>query len=426
MPFDASSMDDNASVTSTISSIFGGDLGDDIVFLRMKRLRIISDGRILEDEYNNVLNLSHDDSCFPYSVDFDVCRRKWLECVLEYVATARAMYNEDKICYLHFKAMIKSLPKLEKSWKATAYFDPDLCEEYKTPYPDHIELLASLMCGNTSREFTATPASCSSPELPSGPSSGPNIDAWLRDAEGSSTSGAGLPAKNTVEAEIETAIAAEPPRATAVEAEAEPEDATETPEVTATTPNASLRHISSSNTTMVDLFDGLKREMERLSRENEQLKQQLANAQKSAAVRANAEKREACRLKQAAIQRAENAEKERDEIIDGFIHARIRHLSSQITNKSHSCSTHIEQRKINLQSWLASLQPKDSSTGSEFRPITGGKSSKNLTFHPSKARETFHLCRRLLKSSHCIDSRKLMETSLPENIACIVSESQVN
>ena len=125
-------MDDNASVTSTISSIFGGDLSDDIAFLRMKRLRIISDGRILEDEYNNVLNLSRDDSCFPFSVDFDVCRHKWLESVFEYIAMARAMYDEDKICYLHFKAMIKSLPKLEKSWKATAYFDPDLCEEYKT------------------------------------------------------------------------------------------------------------------------------------------------------------------------------------------------------------------------------------------------------------------------------------------------------
>ena len=383
MPFDTASMDDNASVTSAISSIFGGDLSDDIAFLRMKRLRIISDGRILEDEYNNVLNLSHDDSCFPYSVDFDVCRHKWLKCIFEYIATARAMYNEDKICYLHFKAIIKSLPKLEKSWKATAYFDPDLCEEYKIPYPDHIELLASLMTSGAARGFTATPAACSIPEPPSGPPSGPNIDAWLKDAECSSTSGAGLPAKNTVEAESKTAIAAESPRATAAEAEAELEGATETPEVIATTPNDSFHHISPSNTVMVDLFNGLKGEMVRLSQENEQLKQQLANAEKSAAVRANAEKREACRLKQAAIQRAENAEKERDEIIDGFIHARIRHLSSQITNKSHSCSTHIEQRKINLQSWLASLQPKDSSTGSEFRPITGGKLVKNLAFHPS-------------------------------------------
>ena len=381
-------MDDNASVTSAISSIFGGDLSDDIAFLRAKRLRIISDGRILEDEYNNVLNLSHDDSCFPYSVDFDVCRHKWLDCIFEYIATARAMYDEDKICYLHFKAIIKSLPKLEKSWKATAYFDPDLCEEYKTPYPDHIELLASLLSSGAARGFSASPAACSTPELPSGPPSGPNIDAWLKDAERSSTSGAGMPAKNTVEAEIETAIAAEPPRATAVEAEAEPEDATETPEVTATTPNASLRHISSSNTTMVDLFDGLKREMERLSRENEQLKQQLANAQKSAAVRANAEKREQSRLKQAAIQRAEKAEKERDEIIDGFIHARIRHLSSQITNKSHSCSTKVENRKKNLENWLSSLQGKEKKAYSELRPITGGKINTNagytaLALHPS-------------------------------------------
>ena len=388
MPFDASSMDDNASVTSTISSIFGGDLGDDIVFLRMKRLRIISDGRILEDEYNNVLNLSHDDSCFPYSVDFDVCRRKWLECVLEYVATARAMYNEDKICYLHFKAMIKSLPKLEKSWKATAYFDPDLCEEYKTPYPDHIELLASLMCGDTTREYTATPASSSSPELPSGPFSGPNIDAWLKDAEGSSTSGVGLPAKNTVEAGIETESAAESPSATAVEAEAEPESATETPEVIAPTNDESLRHTSPPNMSMFDLFDGLKREMERLALENEQLKQQIVDARKFAAVKANAERREECRLKQAAIQRAEKAEKERDEIIDGFIHARIRHLSSQITNKSHSYSSEVEKRKKNLENWLSSLQGKEKKAHSEFRPITGSKVSGNSNYtasayHPS-------------------------------------------
>ena len=128
--------------------------------------------------------------------------------------------------------------------------------------------------------------------------------------------------------------------------------------------------------------------MERLSRENEQLKQQLANAQKSAAVRANAEKREQSRLKQAAIQRAEKAEKERDEIIDGFIHARIRHLSSQITNKSHSCSTKVENRKNNLENWLSSLQGKEKKAYSELRPITGGKINTNagytaLALHPS-------------------------------------------
>ena len=367
-------MDDNASVTSAISSIFGEDLSDNIAFLRMKRLRIISDGHILEDEYNNAMNLSHDDSCFPYSVDFDVCRHKWLDCIFEYIATARAMYDEDKICYLHFKAIIKSLPKLEKSWKATAYFDPDLCEEYKTPYPDHIELLASLLSSGAARGFSASPAACSTPELPSGPPSGPNIDAWLKDAERSSTSGAGMPAKNTVEAEIETAIAAE-----------SPESATKTPEVIALTTNESLRHISPPNTSMFDLFDGLKREMERLSLENEQLKQRLVNAEKSAMVKAHAEKREEHRLRQAAIQRAEKAEKERDELIDGFIRVRIQHLDNKTTDKSHSCSTKIDQRKKNLENWLSSLQGKEKKAHSELRPITGGKMSGYTAsaYHPS-------------------------------------------
>ena len=382
MPFDTASIDDNASAISTISSIFGGDLSDDIAFLRAKRLRIISDGLILEDEYNNVLNLSHDDSCFPYSVDFDVCRRKLLESVFEYIATARAMYNDDKICYLHFKAVIKSLPKLEKSWKATAYFDPDLCEEYKTPYPDHIELLASIMNSGAAHGSTATPAACFTPELPSGPPSGPNIDAWLKAVEKSSTSGAEQPT-SAAEAEVEAELL----RAPTVEAEVEAEDAMEAP-LNAKTTNETLRHTSPSNMAMSDLFDGLKREMERLSLENEQLKQRLVNAEKSAAVRANAEKREESRLKLAAIQRAEEAEKERDEIIDGFISNRIRQLSSQLTNKSHSCSMQIERRKTNLQSWLASLQPRDKSNVSEFRPITGGKSSKNIPFHPSITNET--------------------------------------
>ena len=53
------------------------------------------------------------------------------------------MFKEDRISRMHFKAVIKSLPKLEKSWTATSYFDTDLIEEYQIPFPDATVLLAT-------------------------------------------------------------------------------------------------------------------------------------------------------------------------------------------------------------------------------------------------------------------------------------------
>ena len=118
---------------------------------------------------------------------------------------------------------------------------------------------------------------------------------------------------------------------------------------------------------MFDLFHDLQREMERLDRENEQLRQQVADAVATAAAataaRLDVEKREESRIK-TAIQRAEKAEKEKDDIIDSFIRVRIQHLASdrQSTGKLHAsyeCSSRIDVRRMNLSSWLSSLPTEE-------------------------------------------------------------------
>ena len=149
MTLNIASMNDNASVTSSTPSTFGGDSSEEIAQLRAKRVRIISDGRILQDEYRKILSLDGDDIFVSYGVDYDVVRHKWLVSIFEYIAMARAMYDKGKISRLHFKAMIKSLPKLETSWKVTSYFHPDLCEEFQIGYPDHVALLSLFMSEDT-------------------------------------------------------------------------------------------------------------------------------------------------------------------------------------------------------------------------------------------------------------------------------------
>ena len=113
--------------------------------------------------------------------------------------------------------------------------------------------------------------------------------------------------------------------------------------------------------------------MERLHQENEQLRQRLVEAEATTVVVADAEKNHALGLHKMAIQRAMKAEKERDEIIDGFICTRIAHLADQVTyeNKSHLHSMKVEKQERNLQSWLAALRGEQHATSSEFRPITG-------------------------------------------------------
>ena len=105
--------------------------------------------------------------------------------------------------------------------------------------------------------------------------------------------------------------------------------------------------------------------MERLDGENEQLRQQVADAEAIAAAataaRLDVEKKEESRIK-TAIQRAEKAEKEVDELIDGFIRICIQHSASdrRITeNPSHECSSKINMRKKNLSIWLSSLPTEE-------------------------------------------------------------------
>ena len=107
--------------------------------------------------------------------------------------------------------------------------------------------------------------------------------------------------------------------------------------------------------------------MERLDGENEQLRQQVADAVAIAAAataaRLDVEKKEESRIK-TAIQRAEKAEKEVDELIDGFIRVCIQHSASDrrsTENPSHECRSKIILRKKNLLSWLSSLPTEETS-----------------------------------------------------------------
>ena len=194
----------------------------EIVDLRNKRTTIISDGVILEREYHNILALlaqehNREKVVDTYGMDFDVARYAWLESVFAYITTARTMFEDDKISRTHYKAAIKSLSRLEKSWKATSYFDIDLIEEYQIPYPDAIVLLATLVGDNTTKGRIPTQTTSSTPELPSGPPSGPNIETWLKDTCRSSSSDAEIPAAITAEVENETEITTRVPEVAAKE-----------------------------------------------------------------------------------------------------------------------------------------------------------------------------------------------------------------
>ena len=361
MPLDASSMDDDVSIISAISSIFDGDSSAEIDQLRNHRRVLYSDAMRLQIEYRRFLDMSMDeqeDNCF----EFDAFKAEWVLSLRRYIDSARTMYGANTISMPHYRAVAKSVDRLVTAWNTTPYITKDVAARPSLPSVDDIlETTAhgftvtpkhstrtathSDMQRKYSGSTTTTTTVVSTPEPPSGPPSGPNIAAWLEDAERSSISGAKLP------------------RASSVEAEAEAETTTETPGMITRTDNESLRHPSPIRMAMFDLFDGLKKEMERLSQENEQLKQQIINAAASAAARADVEKEKERDLKEAAIQRAEEAERERDEIIDGFIRTCSQHSANhrQATGSPLAnlhCSTKINLRKKNLQIWLASFQVK--------------------------------------------------------------------
>ena len=69
MPFDASSMDDNVSIISAISSIFDGDSSAEIDQLRTHRRILYSDAMQLQMEYRRYLNMTVDeqeDNCYEF------------------------------------------------------------------------------------------------------------------------------------------------------------------------------------------------------------------------------------------------------------------------------------------------------------------------------------------------------------------------
>ena len=354
MPLDASSMDDNMSIVSAISSIFDGDSSAEIDQLRTHRRILYSDAMRLQTEYRRYLHMSVDeqeDNCY----EFDAFKAEWVSSLRRYIDSARTMYSAKVIPMPHFRAVAKSVDRLVRAWNASPYVTKDAAARCSLPSVDDILEATAHDCAATPTPHSGHTALAAASTLkpPSGPPSGPNIAAWLEDAEKSSTSGAKLPRECTVEAEVEAGITAR------------------TPEMFSLTNNASLSHIPTSNTPMFDLFDGLKNEMERLVQENEQLKRQLANAASIAAARANVKKDEE-KLREAAIQRAEKAEREKDELIDGFIRTRIQHLASHRQSNGNPPASHqrsrIDTRKKNLQNWLASLQGK---TDQESLSISG-------------------------------------------------------
>ena len=382
MPFDVSSVDDNASDNSTISSIFDGDLSGEIDQLRSHRRVLYSDAIRLQSEYRRFLNSPVDEK-EDHCHEFDAFKNVWVLSLCRYVDSARTMYSARTISLPHYRAAAKAVERLVVTWNTTPYVTDDCAA--RIPLPSVDDILEATACGRTAMLThstspasyndaqrthsgrTAMPTPCSDPRLPSDPSPGPNIEAWLKDVERSSTSGEKIPVTSAAEAEVET------------------ENVTKTPEVTATTTDDNLRHIPPPNSTLFVLFRDLKKEMESLVRENEQLRLQLANAEAAAAENAYVEKErewKEWKQKEAAIQRAEKAEKERDEMIDGFIRTRISHLANQTMDRSHRCTTEIDQLKKNLQSWLASLQGM---TATKSQPIASVTSSPRPSVRPDSA-----------------------------------------
>ena len=70
--------DDNASVCSNVSSIFGGDSSAEIAELRARRSFLYSDHVRLQDEYNFVLaHLVEDQEA--HTDEFDGFRMEWMK-----------------------------------------------------------------------------------------------------------------------------------------------------------------------------------------------------------------------------------------------------------------------------------------------------------------------------------------------------------
>ena len=280
-----------------------------------------------------------EDHCF----ELDAFKASWVLSLRSYIDSARTMYSAKTIPMPHLRAVAKSVDRLVTAWDTTPYVTKDAAARCSLPSVDDILEATAHDCAATPTPHSGytAPAAASTLEPPPGPHSSPNIVAWLEDAEKSSTSGIEFARKYTVEAEVEAGTTAEMPA------------------MVTSTNNNSLGRTPSSNTSMVDLFDGLKREMERLAQENEQLKQQIANAAAVAAARASVNKDDK-KLREAAIQRAEKAEREKDELIDGFIRTHIQHLASYRQSNGNPPASHqrsrIDTQKKKLQNWLAVLQ----------------------------------------------------------------------
>ena len=85
--------DDNASVCSNVSSIFGGDSSVEISELRARRSFLYSDFVRLQDEYNFVL--AQPEEYQPAHTDeFDGFRSEWMKRLWWYIDAARTMYSK--------------------------------------------------------------------------------------------------------------------------------------------------------------------------------------------------------------------------------------------------------------------------------------------------------------------------------------------
>ena len=349
MPFDVSSMDDNASCVSTISSIFDGDLAAEIDQLRTHRRILFADAIRLQEEYRRYLDMSTDEQV-EHCYEFDAFKGDWIASLRRYIDSARTMYAAERISMPHYRAAALSVDRLVTAWNATPLLTKSASTRYFPPSVADILELDVDGCSATlthGEDNLSTAAHSLMP--PSGPPSGPNIVEWLENSGESSISGADTAREVTAETEVEAEASAKPP------------------EMFSPTPNEFPAHVSSSNTSMFCLFHDLRREMERLDRENEQLRQQIADAVATAAAataaRLDVEKKEESRIK-TAIQRAERAEKEKDEIIDSLIRVRIQHLASdrQSTGELHAsyeCSSRVDVRRKNLTTWLSSLPTEE-------------------------------------------------------------------
>ena len=248
----------------------------------------------------------------------------------------------------HYRAAALSVDRLVTAWNATPLLTKSASTRYFPPsVADILELDVDGCSATPTHNKDLMSTAAHSPTPPSGPPSGPNIVEWLENPEKSPFSGAKTAGESAVEAEVDA------------------ETPAKTPEIFSPTNNESSAHAPSSNASMYVLFLDLRREMERLDGENEQLRQQVADAVATAAAataaRLDVEKKEESRIK-TAIQRAEKAEKEKDEMIDSFIRVCIQHSANDrrlTDNPSHECLPRVNLRKKNLSSWLSYLPTEE-------------------------------------------------------------------